>query len=113
MSMRPGPRIPDPHVRIPAAAQRFTLLVTALVWIGMMAFGAYVCSGALGTGGSGTTTIHPGRLAAGAALIAGGVALLSATYQEWRRGIRLNGNPRATFGLACAALGGLLIALVG
>jgi hypothetical protein len=99
-----GPPIPDPHVRIPAAAHRFTLLVSAMVWVGMIAFGAYVCGTA--------TAGHRERLLAGAALIAGGTALVSATYQEWRRGIRLNANPRAALGVACLALAALAIALL-
>lgn len=99
-----------PH--IPLAAHRFTLIVAALVWVAMIVFGAYVAASALARGGDGGAP-RIGLLVAGAANVAGGVALLMATYQDWRHGVRLNRNPRAMFGFSCLAAATLSLAFLG
>jgi hypothetical protein len=112
MTVKRTPDLPHAHSPIPPAAHRFTLLVSGLVWVAMIAFGLYVGIGALGRWSGAEGTRQAGLLLAAAASIAGGLALLSATYQDWRQDVRLNHNPRAMIGFACLAVAGLAVALL-
>jgi hypothetical protein len=105
------PMIPSPHVKPPLAARRFALLVSAMVWIGAIAFGAYVAGRALTHWQGEREQVK--HLVVGIANFVAGVSLLGATIQEWRHRVPLNANPRAKFGIACMLAGALAMLLLG
>lgn len=110
MNMRGMTEMQRTQPHIPVTAHKFVLLVAGLLWMATIAWGAYIAIRTIERVG---TEPRIDLLLAGTANVVGGIALLIATWQDWRGQVRLNRSRWAMFGFGCLAAATLCIAVLG
>ena len=94
-------RNPPPH----PSARYFNLAVAALVFAGMLVFGAWVAGTAVVPALRGTGDVRLVRLVSGLAWAGAGVMFLAAVWEEWRTGEPFQHGSRMRIALALMGIG--------
>lgn len=91
---------------MPAAAHRFNLVVSALLFVMMLAFAGWVLASALAGGAA-----NAFRIVAGAMICAAALTLLAAVRGAWRSGEPVQHSVAGRLGFALLAIGVTILVL--